>query len=76
MTTVEFWGHNRVGTSVTGRIGDKAVSTFVASCYRRRWRDLRVERDGVEVGHIGAHPDSGKRVWWAESSSNPKADPS
>lgn len=60
-------GANRAGRSVVGTLpADVDLVDFVEARYRRRWRWLDVVDGDVQVGRICAHPDTGRRIWWAE----------
>lgn len=45
------------------------VAEFVERKFRARWRSLTVHRGVHEMGAIAKHPDTGRRIWWAESDS-------
>lgn len=71
MSVYRYRGHNRSGTGVVGSLTAEGLPTggmaeFVEAKYHAGWRKLTVENgEGHEVGGIVAHPDTGRRVWWA-----------
>lgn len=62
-----YWANNRRGAGVTGCVRANPVD-FTRSAYRKGWRWLRVESEGIEVGGIFDHADTHKRSWWADDS--------
>lgn len=40
---------------------------FVRVRFDRGWSRLTVQRDGKIVAQIRRHPDTNRRIWWAES---------
>ena len=59
-----YQGRMRDGTGTWGVTSDPHA--FAEAKYAAGWRELTITRDGVEVGGIHRHPDTGKRTWWAE----------
>lgn len=65
---LRYRGENRRGVAVAGTLGPRtSLLDHVEDLYRKGWRWLSVEDGGEEVGGIGLHPDTGKRVWWGDS---------
>ena len=60
-----YRGRMKDGTGVTGVTPDPYA--FAAAKFRAGWRELTITRNGVEVGGISRHPDTGRRTWWAET---------
>ena len=62
-------GINRRGTAAAGQTDcDPAtMARWVRDRYRQGWRRLTVEAAGREAGGISPHPDTGHRIWWAET---------
>lgn len=63
----KFLGVNRGGAHTVGTFDAESCGVFVERCFVRRWQALTVTVAGEEVGGIVDHPDTGKRIWWAES---------
>lgn len=60
-------GETRSGKIWFGALADDVdVCEFVEIRYRRRWRWLEVVDGDVQIGRICAHPDTGRRIWWAQ----------
>lgn len=74
--TFSWTGTDRKGIAHGGRTGLplEAIARITENYYRKGWRSLRVARgwdmpDGGTAdlaAAIGPHPDTGRRVWWAE----------
>jgi len=62
-----YRGVDRTGRSIVGSTSE-APMVFVESKYRARWRSLSLKAGDVEIGAIGPHPSTGKRIWWAQQS--------
>lgn len=64
---IAWEGTNRTGGHCIGRC-DVDPCEFTEAKFKARWRELSVTpaAGGDEVGGIGSHPDSGRRVWWAD----------
>jgi hypothetical protein len=63
---IAYRGERRSGANVIGRTSE-AAATFVHRAYVNGWRWLEATDDSGEVvGSIGPHPDTGRRIWWAE----------
>ncbi len=69
MTMWKYIGRDKTGTGRVGAFCADSVAEFVKSRYRRGWRTLKVtplDDSDTEAGAISRHPDTGRRVWWAE----------
>lgn len=65
---LRYEGEDRDGAEQHGVVSGVSAGTLVETKYRGRWRSLIVRSgDGNDVvGEIMRHPDTGRRVWWAE----------
>jgi|GEM_PF-6430719 len=65
-----YRGERRDGTAVIGTT-TSAPEPFVRNAYLARFRWLDVYAGPIDaselVGMVGPHPDTGKRIWWAEA---------
>lgn len=65
-------GVNRSGNYVAGSHSGIA-SELVKAKFKARWRELQVFDCEDVVGSIYVHPDSGRRVWFADIDAKPSA---
>jgi hypothetical protein len=66
MRQLEYKAENRYGVGSTGRT-QSTPAELIAILYRRGARWAKVYDDaGHLVAEVTAHPDTGKRIWWAE----------
>lgn len=66
MSGFGFVGIDRNGRWFSGHKGGDDVADFVEEQFIRGAKSLRVTREEV-VGEIAKSPETGQRVWWAES---------
>ena len=68
-----FGGVDGRGAARTGVTFDSPAD-FASRQYRNRWRRLEIRTDDEArelVGAIEPHPDTGRRIWWAEPLATP-----
>lgn len=63
---ISYKGISRDGCAVVG-VTDCAPAELAARLFDLRYRELTIFERGEIVGSIERHPDTGRRVWWAES---------
>lgn len=61
-----FIGRNRAGHYVSGSTTADPAE-FVGAKFKARWQALTLCCPEFIVGAIDRHPDTGRRLWWAES---------
>lgn len=68
---IEFWLIRRDGTNVTGGAEVDDLAAWTEAAYRRRVRLLQAWPKGGDrnepIASIVRHPDTNRRVWWAEA---------
>jgi hypothetical protein len=82
--TYSWAGTDRHGVAHMGRTGFTLaqIAQATENYYRKGWRSLRVARGwdvpGADtpdlVAAIGPHPETGKRIWWAEGAQDVPGD--
>jgi hypothetical protein len=68
-TTVHYRGIRRDGVGVGGQLSDP-LANWVEARFKAGWRKLTVTYNGEQVGGIAPHPDTGRRIWWADADIN------
>lgn len=64
---LRYRGMNRRGVGVVGTLGPpESLARHVEELFDKGWRWLEVTQGDVEVAGIVRHPDTNKRVWWAD----------
>lgn len=53
-------------TGRAGSVSDVTPAEYAELKYRAGWRELRITRDGEQVGAIFRNLDTGQRDWWGE----------
>ena len=68
VVTVRAWQRRRDGRRVGGTVRKVKAEDLAGhlACVWRGRRHAVAELDGVEVGSVGPHPDTGRLIWWAE----------
>ena len=64
---MRWTGTRRDGAYACGAVDGTDAGELAQRLYRRGYKTATITHDGDEVGGVGPHPDTLRRVWWGET---------